>query len=348
MRAAVFQGVRRIELLEVSEPEPTPGGVVIEVRACGICGSDLHGFNAGLFTSPGQIMGHEFAGDVVAVGADVDGVSVGDRLAAMPLIPCWECPACRAGEVQRCRRAFAPGIGVGLPGAFAERVHVPDARIGKTVFKLPDGVSYQDGALLEPLAVAIHAVERTQVEPADVVAVIGLGPIGQLVGRVLRARGTQTVIGVELSSERRECAAAAGILVADGVDGLAAGVASVLGQGAQVTAAIETSGAPSLPQQAVELVVKGGRVTIVAVYEKQALIDVSAFAIPEVTVRGCLAYRSPDFAEALNLIETGAVRARDIITGHTSLAGVQQAFEQLSRGMGAIKILVDPSEPDRP
>jgi (R,R)-butanediol dehydrogenase / meso-butanediol dehydrogenase / diacetyl reductase len=342
MRAGVFQGIRRIELADVDEPELAPTGVIVEVRACGICGSDLHGFTAGMFNEPGQIMGHEFAGDVIAVGSAVDGVSIGDRVSAMPLLPCWECPACQAGEIQRCLRAFAPGIGVGLPGAFAERVHVPDVRMGTTVFLLPDSLSYQDGALLEPLAVAIHAVERAGVQPSEVVAVVGLGPIGQLVGRVLLARGVRTVVGIELSPERRARAETAGMLVADGSEGLAGAVAAVLGPDAVVSAVIETSGAPSLPQQAVDLVAKGGAVTIVALYEKQASIDISAFAVPEVTVRGCLAYRAEDFAEAVRLIASGVVQAHEIVTGHTDLTGLQSAFEQLSQGAGAIKILVDP------
>src|SRR5450755_3878677 len=111
MKAGVFRGVRSIVVEEADEPEVTSTGIVIDVRACGICGSGLHGFTAGMFALPGQIMGHEFAGDVIAVGPEVDGIALGDRVSAMPLLPCWTCPACRAGEVQLCVRAFDPGIG---------------------------------------------------------------------------------------------------------------------------------------------------------------------------------------------------------------------------------------------
>jgi (R,R)-butanediol dehydrogenase/meso-butanediol dehydrogenase/diacetyl reductase len=342
MKAGVYRGIREIVVEEACEPEVTSNGIVIEVNVCGICGSDLHAFNAGLFALPGQIMGHEFAGDVIAVGPQVDGITVGDRVSAMPLVPCWGCPACQAGQVQRCARALDPGIGYGLPGAFAERVHIPDARFDKTVFQLPESLSYEDGSLLEPLAVAIQAVKRSAVTPEDVVVVTGLGPIGQLVARVLRARGVKTVVGVELSPERRACAERAGIQVADGRNGLATGVAAVLGDDAVVTAVIECAGSPTLPTQAVELVAQGGTVTIVALYEKPAPIDIAAFAPTEVTVRGCLCYVVEDFIEAIRLIREGIVRPGEIVTGRTDLAGLPDAFEQLSTGAGAIKVLVAP------
>lgn len=344
MRAGVFAGIGRIELTDAPEPEVAPGGVVVEVRTCGICGSDLHGFNAGLYNDPGQIMGHEFAGDVVQVGPEVTRIAVGDRVTAMPLMPCGQCEACQAGEIQRCLTGFAPGVGVGGgPGAFAERVHVPIARRDETVFALPPGFSYDDGALLEPLAVALHAVRRSGVEATDVVVVTGLGPIGQLVGRVLLARGVRTVVGVELSAPRRARAERAGILVADGADGLRAAVASVLGDHPRVDAVIETAGAPSLPQQAVELVVRGGSVTIVALYERAAPLDVAMFAVSEVSVRASVAYQSRDFAEAIELIANGSVRASEIVTGHAGLSELQGAFERLAAGGDAIKILIDPS-----
>ncbi len=343
MRAGVFTGIGQIELADVPEPVVAPGGIVVDVRTCGICGSDLHGFNAGLFTEPGQIMGHEFAGDVVEVGSDVTGIVVGDRVSAMPMMPCRQCPACQAGEIQRCLTGFAPGVGIGGgPGAFAERVHVPDARRDATVFTLPTDFSYDDGALLEPLAVALHAVRRSGVGPSDVVVVTGLGPIGQLVGRVLLARGVGTVVGVDLAPPRRARAELAGMLVADGADGLLAAVASVLGDQPHVDAVIETAGAPSLPQQAVELVVRGGSVTIVALYERAAPLDVAAFAVSEVSVRATLAYQSRDFAEAIELIGNGSVRASEIVTGHAGLSELQGAFEKLATGGDSIKILIDP------
>jgi 2-desacetyl-2-hydroxyethyl bacteriochlorophyllide A dehydrogenase len=343
MKAGVFTGIGRIELADAPEPEVAPGGIVVAVRTCGICGSDLHGFSAGLYTEPGQIMGHEFAGDVVEVGPEVTGIAVGDRVSAMPMMACGQCEACQAGEIQRCLTGFSPGIGVGGgPGAFAERVHVPDARRGETVFTLPAGFSYDDGALLEPLAVALHAVRRSGVEASDVVVVAGLGPIGQLVGRVLLARGVRTVIGVELSPERRARAQLAGMVAADGANGLRAAVASVLGDQPRIDAVIETAGAPSLPQQAVELVVRGGSVTIVALYERAAPLDVAAFAVSEVTVRATLAYQSRDFAEAIELIGNGSVRASEIVTGHARLSELQGAFEGLVAGGDAIKTLIDP------
>jgi (R,R)-butanediol dehydrogenase / meso-butanediol dehydrogenase / diacetyl reductase len=344
MRAARYTGIRDIRIAEVDEPVVTPDGIVIEIRSCGICGSDLHAYTSGMNVGAGQVMGHEFAGDVVALGENVRGIAIGDRVSAMPLLPCWECSACRAGEVQRCINAFDPGIGYGLPGAFASRVHIPNALPGTTVFTLPDGVSYEEGATIEPLAVAVHAVHRSAVTPNDVAVVIGLGPIGQLVGRVLLSTGLETVVGIELSAERRRCAEQAGMRVADGRIGLREAVLQALGQDTGVTAVFECSGVPTFPDEATHLIDKGGSVTIVAIFEQPALIDISKVPMHEVTIRNILAYRCEDFAKALELVRAGAVNSLELVTRQVQLSDITPAFEELVGGGAAIKTLVSPAD----
>jgi 2-desacetyl-2-hydroxyethyl bacteriochlorophyllide A dehydrogenase len=342
VKAAVFRAPLEVAVEDVEEPRADAGGIVIDVRACGICGSDLHLFTTGKAIAAGQVMGHEFAGQVIAIGDEVTGIAVGDRVAAMPLVPCWDCPACRRGDVQLCVRAFTPGIGFGLPGAFAERLHVPGARLGKTVFRLPESVGYDGGALLEPLAVAVHAVRRSGVQPGATAVVLGLGPIGQLVARVLRAGGVEAVVGVERSEFRRQFAEPAGIRTTAGGARLRAPVAEVLGTDVAVDVVFECTGVPTLAEQASRLARRGGTVTIVAVYEEPAPIDVSAFAVRELTIRGSSAYGPDDFGEALRLVEQRTVTAADLVTGRAPLAQLPAVLAAQAQAQRSMKVLIEP------
>src|SRR4030088_1540070 len=167
MKAAVFRGVRNIQVEEVAAPEAGPEDVVVAVKACGICGSDLHTYLHGSFVPPGQVMGHEFVGQGVEAGGGgsrpvVGGRVVGDRVTASPLVPCNDCPRCQEGRFNLCAKAWTQGIAYGRPGAFAEFVRIPGAVVGENVFTLGEGVSNDAGALTEPLAVAVHAVKLAE------------------------------------------------------------------------------------------------------------------------------------------------------------------------------------------
>jgi 2-desacetyl-2-hydroxyethyl bacteriochlorophyllide A dehydrogenase len=340
VKAAIFQGVQDVSIGDVDEPQISPDGILVNVRACGICGTDVHGFASGLLLEPGQIMGHEFAGEVTAVGEKVTGIAVGDRVAAMPLVPCWSCPQCVAGRVELCARAFNPGIGFGLPGALAERVHVPWVKAGRTVFTLPAELDYEAGALLEPLAVAVHAAERAPTSASDVVVIFGLGPIGQLIGRVLLGGGVERVVGVERSATRRACAERAGIETVDGSPGIAESVATILGE-TPVDVVFEAAGPPSFPNEAVGLVRKGGTVVIVSTYEAPALIDVAAFAVTQTTVASSSAYRSEDYRRAIALVRDGLVAPADIVTARESIANLPSVLASLVRPSEDIKVLIN-------
>src|SRR3954447_9609754 len=134
MRAAVFHGPGSLVVEDVPEPEAGPRDIVIGVQACGVCGSDLHMYAHGGTVAPGAVLGHEFAGEIVAVGAEVEGIRAGDRVTASPLTPCGACARCAEGRVNLCESVWERAIGFGLPGAFAERVRIQDARLGDNVF----------------------------------------------------------------------------------------------------------------------------------------------------------------------------------------------------------------------
>ncbi len=191
MKAAVLRGARQITVEEVPYPRLEPGGVIIKVRACGICGSDLHLYRH----APAEPvrMGHEFSGDVVEVGANIKGVRVGDRLAAMCGEGCGICFWCKQGQWLKCKEMKLLGYG-GPDGAYAEYVSVPHLELGIYAALLPESLSYEAGATAEPLSVALYAVDRSRPHPNDTIVVIGAGIIGLCIVRVLRARGINHVI----------------------------------------------------------------------------------------------------------------------------------------------------------
>jgi 2-desacetyl-2-hydroxyethyl bacteriochlorophyllide A dehydrogenase len=280
---------------------------------------------------------------VVEAGSEVDGISVDDRVAAMPLVFCGTCPACRRGEVEMCVEAFSPGIGYGYPGAFAEYVHVPRARLDETVFKLPSSLSFQDGALLEPLAVAVHAVARANVAPTDNVVILGLGPIGNLIGRVLAGQGVETIIGADLSEYRRDRAQEFGAkTVGEDRTPIDEAVRALLPDSEEVDVVFEVTGAPTMPQVASRLVRKSGTLVIVAVYDEAAAVDVSDFAVRQLNVLGTCAYGVEDFAEAIRLLESGKMKSADVISSTASLAELPDAMARQATGEDSIKIVIHP------
>ena len=341
MRAGVFRGVRQVPIEDVPDPDPGPRDVVLDVKACGICGSDLHTYAEGLLASPGQVMGHEFAGEVVSVGAAVSGIAVGDRVTALPIQPCGACRRCREGSRHLCEVWTQRSIGYGLPGGFAERLRIPDAVLDDNVHRLPDALSFEDGALVEPLAVAVHAVGRAAPAPDDVALVLGLGTIGLQVAQVLLARGVGRVVGADLSPLRRSVASSLGVTVVSGAE-LAAEVAETLGD-REVDVVFEATGAPPLVQGAVELVRTGGTVVVIALYGARAEIDPTLMVQKELTVRGSAIYTPAEFHEAIELLASGRARSQPLITQRHDLEELGEAFEVQLDKDAAIKVMVSPA-----
>src|SRR5712675_2663604 len=174
MKAGVFRGIKEIAVEELEPPRAGPEDIVIAVDACGICGSDLHTYLHGAFVQPGQVMGHEFVGEVVHVGGNVAGIAVGDRVTASPIVPCMQCARCKEGRYNLCGAAWANGIAYGRPGAFAEFVKIPSPVVGSNVFLLGPEITDAGGALVEPLAVGVHAVRLVESVKGATALVLGL------------------------------------------------------------------------------------------------------------------------------------------------------------------------------
>lgn len=342
MKAGVFRGIKQMTVEEIETPRAASGDVVVAVAACGICGSDLHTYLHGSFVEPGQVMGHEFVGRIVQAGPDVEGLAVGDRVTASPLVPCNECPRCAEGRYNLCAKAWTQGIAYGRPGAFAEFVRIPGARTGVNVFSLGSDVSDEAGALVEPLAVAVHAVRLAgQVQGATAV-VLGLGTIGQQVVQTLWASGAGRVIGVDISSLRLEAAAILGAEAVDGSAGLRPALERVLDAGDEVDCVFECSGVPAVANEALEEIRAGGTIVVLALYDDPVTFNPTVLVQKEIRLLGSIAYTGEDFAEAVALIRSGKAQAGPLITQRHPLDEIAQAFETQLDKDRSLKVLVTP------
>jgi len=343
MKAAVFKGIEDVQVEDVEEPEAGSRDVVVEVSVCGICGSDLHTYLHGSFVEPGQVMGHEFSGRVVAAGDDVAGLAVGDRVTAVPIVPCGNCARCAEGRYNLCAQAWTTGIAYGRPGAFAERVRIPGSVPGENVFKLSDEIDDEAGATVEPLAVGVHAVKLAGSVEGATALVLGLGTIGQQVVQVLRAHGARRIIGMDLSQLRLEAARELGADAVDGAPGAEAALAAALSDGEEIDLVFECSGVPALATAALDAVRAGGQIVVLALYDDPVTFNPTALVQKELRLQGSIAYTSEDFAEAIDLLRRGAARADTLITQRERLDDIGEAFRvQLSKDR-SLKVLVTPN-----
>ena len=342
MRAAVYKGIETIQVEDVPDPEGGPDDVVVKVQACGICGSDLHTYLHGAFVQPGQVMGHEFVGEIVHVGGSVSGLSVGDRVTASPIVPCMECARCKEGRYNLCGVAWATGIAYGRPGAFAEFVKIPTPVVGGNIFPLGSEVSDEGGALVEPLAVGVHAVRLVEPVLDATALVLGLGTIGLQVVQALRAHGAGRIIGIDLSATRIAAATAVGAEAYDGADGVANVVSAALGENDEIDIVFECTGAAPVAAAAIEVVRAGGTIVVLALYDDPITFDPTALVQREIRLQGSIAYTSDDFREAVELLSKGIALVDPLITHREPLDKIGEAFStQLSKSE-SIKVLVEP------
>jgi threonine dehydrogenase-like Zn-dependent dehydrogenase len=341
MKAAVFHGPRDIRIDDVAEPSaPAAGDVLLEVSRAAICGTDssewLHG---PLLARPPVVLGHEFVGRVAAIGPDVEGVAVGDRVVSGAGVSCGDCDWCRAGRTNLCARYRT--LGLHVDGGLAELVRTP-ASICRAV---PEAVADEAAAMAQPLAVALHAVRRAGVARGESCAVIGVGGIGAFIVAGAAARGAAPLIAVDLAEHRLQTARRLGAHVA--VDARDADLTQAIleatdGEGAHVV--IEASGAAHAPAAALAAARRGGRVLLVGLQSQPREIDLFAFAVREVDVFTTLAHVCDvDLPEALDLLgaEEVAPVVLDRVIGLEDL--VADGIRPLAEGAARGKIVVDVS-----
>jgi 2-desacetyl-2-hydroxyethyl bacteriochlorophyllide A dehydrogenase len=347
MRAAAWVAPEELALVEREEPVATEGQAVVAVAACGVCGSDLHSFRHGLAVKPGNVLGHEFCGEIVAAPG-VEGIAVGDRVTVRPLIPCGVCERCRAGALQLCEGRHERDVGYASPGAFAERVLVPHAVVGRTIFPLPPEVSDAGGALVEPLAVALHAVTLGAAQPDDVVLISGAGTIGLAVTALLRLTGVETIVVAELSPRRRRRALTLGATLA--VDPTIEDVTKLIraitgpgayGLGARADVAFECAGAPSALATALKSVRQGGTIVLSGIYGREVGVRLDRIVEKELRVQGAVAYRD-EFAAVIEHLAAGRLRAEDFVSHTFELEQIATAFATQMDAMESLKVQVRP------
>jgi (R,R)-butanediol dehydrogenase / meso-butanediol dehydrogenase / diacetyl reductase len=333
VRAVKVDEDRRLVAVDCPAPEPGPGQALVEVAYCGICGSDLHFRDVPELFPAGTVPGHEFSGRIVGVGEDVAGWSAGDRVCVLPFGQCGECPVCRAGNEQVCPYAVSGGVGLGSgrPGAYAGQVVVDE----RMLFSLPDAVDDRAGTLVEPLAVAIRAVDLAEVDAEDPVLVLGAGPIGLLTALVLRHRGIRRTTVCSRNPARAERAAALGLgtISIEEVTETADGPACVF----------ECAGTPAAAQLGVQILRPLGRLLLVGL--SLAPLDLAAppIVIKELSIRGVIAYRRAQFQAAIDMLAAGAIPVGELITEVVPLAEAESAFQSLtSPGTDKLKILLAP------
>ena len=310
----------------VKVPKPKRGQVLIRVQACGVCGSDVHYYRTGrigdFVVRKPIILGHECAGVVAGVGAGVKGLSEGDRVTVEPGQACGKCRYCKAGRYNLCADveflATPP-----YDGAFCEYlVTRPDY-----VFKLPDNVDFEEGAMMEPLSVGMHAGLRAQVKPGQSVAVLGCGPIGLVTIQAVRAMGASPVFGVDVDAFRLRKAKKLGAAEAINAkkDDPVAAIRDLTGGGADV--AIETAGAVPTTQQCVEVVGQGGVVVWVGLGEETFFpVNVMAAIVKEIDIRGIFRYANC-YPPSIRMVAEGRVDVKSLITHRFPLKGVPEALE---------------------
>jgi 2-desacetyl-2-hydroxyethyl bacteriochlorophyllide A dehydrogenase len=347
MRAVQYNAPEQLELVELDDPHADEGGAVVEVASCGICGSDLHSYSHGFAATAGQVLGHEFAGRVVEAPG-VDGISVGDRVTVRPLLPCGECDRCREGLLHLCERGHSMNIGYGLKGAFAERVLVPRAIPGQTIFKLPDSVPDKAGALVEPLAVGLRAVRQAGEVSGTVALVLGAGMIGLAATRFLVLRGAGTVIVADPSPVRRQAASKLGAhLVTDPMAEKTTDVVKSItgpggfGLGARADVVVDCAGAPAAFAEGLKSVRHGGVMSLCAMYNRKIEVTPDRIVEKELTMRGSFAYND-EFPMVIDAIESGDVDPEVFISHEFGLDEFERAFRtQLDREV-SLKVMVRP------
>jgi (R,R)-butanediol dehydrogenase/meso-butanediol dehydrogenase/diacetyl reductase len=348
LQALRWHGVKDVRVDDIAEPATLKGKVKIKVKWCGICGSDLHEYAAGPIFIPQNsphslteekapiVMGHEFSGQVVEVGDGVTKCEEGDRVVVEPIFACGTCTACKQGKYNLCEQLGFLGL-AGGGGGFSEYVTVDE----HMVHKIPDTVSFEQGALVEPAAVALYAIRQSQFNVGDQAVVFGTGPIGLLVIEALKASGASKIYAVELSTERRQRAEQLGAIALNPAEvNVVEEIQRLTDGGADVS--FEVTGVPIVLTQAIESTKLNGQTMIVSIFEKEASFQPNLVVMRERNIAGIIGYRDI-FPAVISLMNQGYFSAETLFTKRIGLHDiVEQGFEALMKEKSQVKILVSP------
>ena len=345
MKALLLTAPSKLDLVDFPDPQPKEDEVVVRVRACGICGSDIHGWDGSSGRrNPPLIMGHEASGEILATGARVTDWRPGDRVTFDSTIYCGTCRFCRAGQVNLCESRRVVGVSPAdykQHGAFAERLAIP-ARI---LYRLPEELSFEEAAMVEPVSVAVHAVQRTKIAPGSTSVVIGAGMIGLLVVQALRWAGAKNVIAVDLADNRLELASRLGAthVINSGQADVSAEIARITnGLGADTS--FEVVGFTPTLNLALAVLKRGGTCVIVGNLSPVTQdFPLQSVVTKEITIHGTCG-SAGEYPLCLDLIARGVINVQPMIESIAPLSDGASWFSKLSaKGGGAyMKVILQP------
>lgn len=338
MRQAVMTRPGVIEFRNVPPPVPGPGQVLLRVHRIGVCGSDVHVYHGKHpFTPYPVVQGHEFSAVVEAVGPGVTGIPLGSKATATPQEVCGACRPCRQGRYNVCEklkvRGFqAPGVGQDYFVTEADKI-----------VRLPDSLTHEQGAFVEPVAVAAHSTGRAGDLTGRNVVVAGAGPIGNLAAQACKRRGARRVLITDVSEYRLEVARQVGIDVVSHArqESLEAAVARAFG-GDGFDVAMDAAGVEASLSALVKTIDKGGRIVILAVFSAKPPVDMSVLCEHELTVTGTMMYRHEDYEQAVKWIADGSIQLKPLESRHFPFEQYLAAYEYIeAQGEKSMKIMID-------
>ena len=346
MKAAVFEGPERMSVKQVPRPECRMGEVLVKVKACAVCGTDIRIYYHGQKNViPPHIIGHEIAGIVAEVGEGVNGYEVGEPVTLVTSVGCGKCKYCQKGYVNLCPSGKA--LGYFYPGGFAQYIAVPrEAVRQESVLKLPQGISFEEASIVEPLSCCINGQDYLRIEPGDTVAIFGAGPIGRMHAELARAGGASRIILIDLSPQRlqlaRDCSSIDCIVDVEREDPVEKILELTQGEGADVAVVACSSG--KAQQQALQIAAKKGRVSFFAGLSKQNStieLDSNIIHYGEISVFGAFASYREQYLRALELISSGKVKAMGLITHRFPLDRIVEAIQTAKSGIGLKVVITD-------
>ncbi len=340
MKCVAIKDVKQFEVTDINEPIANGKDVIIDVKKTGICGSDIHYWVGG--NPKGLVMGHEFCGVVTDPG-NRDDLKIGDRVTALPISPCGTCPACLSGNPQYCAITWNQAVGLSLtnPGGLAPKLSVRS----DMVCKVPDPMTDEEGAMVEPTAVGLHAVHLADIKVGDKVLVVGGGIIGLVSAMLAKKEGASLVIVSETNSARGEKAVSLGVADEwyDAKDPeMVSNLMQKINGGFDVV--IECVGNTPAVNSALTLVKQGGEVVLVGVSTEPISMYSVMAVMKELTIKGAIGYTKEEFKSCIDLIANKQIDVMKFVDDVVPLEQVQSAYERLTSGTdSAVKILVDPN-----
>jgi len=345
MKVPVFTDVKNIEFQDRSKPRPGRGEAVVKVSFCGICGSDVHGFLNAIMVAPGTVMGHECSGIVEELGSGDFHVIPGERVTVKPIAQCGACYWCLRGQYSLCPKALERAIGISPAhdGAFAQYVLIKYP--SEMLVELPDSVTLEQGALVEPLATSLHGVRLSRFKPGDTAVVIGAGMIGLGVVQFLQLGGAGKIIVLEINRKKSAIAATLGadtVLNPEnaGSDVMEKIMALTGGVGADIV--FECAGVPLALQTCTDYVKSGGQVMLIGINDREVAIQPFMMVVREVELKGVIGYYD-EFSYVLDFLARRKVNTDVLISDSIDLHDIEeQGFKRLLAPNNLVKVLVKP------